>query len=236
MAKTLLKCELYRNPLLAEAHFDHFLQGCAAPLARGLVLGTGRSATAAPAQAMMVPTHLAAGLCAGAAAVVWLQVPALQATWVMLGALLGALLPDIDHPKSWLGRRLLFISLPLATVFGHRGITHSLVAVAGVCWAQYQALLHWSLGEHWRMAAVGVGVGYLSHLLGDFATHGGVPWLWPYKQRFSLPLTFRTGSWFERLLFFALWAGTLYLLMLHFAPWMLDDAWTLWHWAVAQVV
>ena len=66
------------------------------------------------------------------------------------------------------------------------------------------------------------------HLLGDFATHGGVPWLWPFKKRFSLPLTFRSGSWFERMLFFAFGTGTLYLLILRFAPWALHDALALW--------
>jgi len=179
---------------------------------------------------MMVSTHLMAGLLAGAGAVTWLQPQALGAAWVLGGALVGALLPDIDHPKSWLGRRLPFISVPLAAVFGHRGITHSLLAVVGVAWALYYALEQWNLGAGWGLAAAGVGVavGYLSHLLGDFATHGGVPWLWPYKKRFSLPLTFRSGSWFERMLFFAFGTGTLYLLTLRFAPWALHDALALW--------
>ena len=177
---------------------------------------------------MMVPTHLAAGMFAGAGTVAWLQVPPLPTVWLLLGALIGALLPDIDHPKSWLGRRLPFLSLPLSAIFGHRGITHSLLAVVGMVWGLHHALTHWDLSHHWRWAGVGVAVGYLSHLLGDFATHGGVPWLWPYTQRFSLPLTFRTGSWFERMLFFAFWAGTLYLLILRFAPWVLHDALALW--------
>ena len=49
---------------------------------------------------MMVPTHLAAGLFSGAGAVAWLQVPPVPTVWLLLGALIGALLPDIDHPKS----------------------------------------------------------------------------------------------------------------------------------------
>jgi inner membrane protein len=114
-------------------------------------------------------------------------------------------------------------------VFGHRGITHSLLAVAGVAWALYYALAQWNLGASWGLAAAGVGVGYLSHLLGDFATHGGVPWLWPFKQRFSLPLTFKTGGVFERVLFFALGLGAAYLLIKRFAPWMLRDALALAH-------
>lgn len=183
---------------------------------------------------MMVSTHLMAGLLAGAGAVTWLKPQALGAAWVLGGALVGALLPDIDHPKSWLGRRLPFISVPLAAVFGHRGITHSLLAVVGVAWALYYALEQWNLGAGWGLAAAGVGVGYLSHLLGDFATHGGVPWLWPFKQRFSLPLTFKTGGVFERVLFFALGLGAAYLLINRFAPWMLRDALALAHQLAAR--
>ena len=122
---------------------------------------------------MMVPTHLAAGLFFGAGAVAWLQVPPVPTVWLLLGALIGALLPDIDHPKSWLGRRLPLLSLPLSAIFGHRGITHSLLAVVGVVWALQQALTQWSAIHHghWHWVGVGVAVGYLSHLLGDFGHH-----------------------------------------------------------------
>ena len=45
-------------------------------------------------------------------------------------AVAGPLSPDIDHPKSWVGRRMKLISIPISKLFGHRGITHSIVAVA----------------------------------------------------------------------------------------------------------
>jgi len=44
------------------------------------------------------------------------------------------MMPDIDHPQSAFGKRVLPLSIPIATVFGHRGITHSLLAVAGMSW------------------------------------------------------------------------------------------------------
>ncbi len=44
-------------------------------------------------------------------------------------AALGSLAPDIDHPHSWLGRRLPWLSWPLAALLGHRGLTHSLLAI-----------------------------------------------------------------------------------------------------------
>jgi inner membrane protein len=109
-------------------------------------------------------------------------------------ALLGSLLPDIDHPKSFVGRRLWFISLPLSRLFGHRGITHSLFAV-GAGMGFVAAALSWE--QHLAQAFA---VGYLSHLAGDWCTSAGIPLLWPWPRRFMAPLTFRTGGLAEHLL------------------------------------
>ncbi len=38
------------------------------------------------------------------------------------GVLLGALLPDIDHPSSIPGRLLRIFSLPISKLCGHRGL------------------------------------------------------------------------------------------------------------------
>jgi membrane-bound metal-dependent hydrolase YbcI (DUF457 family) len=53
-----------------------------------------------------------------------------QGDWwhIVPSAILTCLLPDIDHPKSFLGQRLKWISKPIARAFGHRGFTHSLQA------------------------------------------------------------------------------------------------------------
>ncbi len=100
---------------------------------------------------------------------------------------LGALLPDIDHPQSAVGRRIPFLSVPLTKVFGHRGVTHSLLAVTAVVFA----LRQWSGYEPGIIAPLCIG--YLSHLGGDMLTPSGVPLLWPVRRTFSLNI-FRTGS------------------------------------------
>jgi len=46
---------------------------------------------------------------------------------IILIAILGSLMPDIDMPKSTIGRLIPFISVPLERRFGHRTITHSLI-------------------------------------------------------------------------------------------------------------
>jgi inner membrane protein len=113
-------------------------------------------------------------------------------------AALGALLPDIDHPQSWAGRRMALVSVPLAALIGHRGITHSLLAVLG-----FALLLAW-LGPHHLVAPLAVG--YLSHLLADSFTLSGVPLLWPSKRPYG-PKLIRTGSLAEIALVAFLGAG-----------------------------
>ncbi len=91
-------------------------------------------------------------------------------------ALASALLPDLDHPKSVLGQRLPWISKPLSRLFGHRGFTHSLLAVAAAVWGLNQSLPPGTLPVGVKDALI---VGYLSHLLGDWLTPAGIPLFGP---------------------------------------------------------
>ncbi len=63
-------------------------------------------------------------------------------------ALASALLPDLDHPRSLLGRQLPWISGPLSRLFGHRGFTHSLLAVFGLL-----TLFYLKVPESWIVPA-----------------------------------------------------------------------------------
>ncbi|HWL81864.1 MAG TPA: metal-dependent hydrolase [Roseomonas sp.] len=139
---------------------------------------------------MMAGSHIALGAAAWFAAAPRLGLPALDPA--MLGlAVFGALLPDVDHPKSWVGKLLRPVSTVLATVLGHRGVTHSLVAVVGCA-----ALL---VRQNVPLAITApLVVGYLSHLAADLLTPGGLRLAWPLRGTYSLPLC-RTGSPFEPL-------------------------------------
>lgn len=132
---------------------------------------------------MIVGSHVVAGIAAWTAASLYGHIPADKLAFGY--AVAGALLPDIDHPKSWVGRRLRIISVPLSAMVGHRGLTHSLLAVAAGIVVLY--------GYGLRGEAAPLVVGYLSHLAADALTPGGVPLLWPYRKHFKLGL-FRTGS------------------------------------------
>jgi inner membrane protein len=109
--------------------------------------------------------------------------------WVI--TMIGALLPDLDHPKSTLGRRFRYISYPITIIFGHRGITHSLIAVVGVSYAAYvfqSNIVAW------------LAMGYLLHLLGDYLTPSGVPLLYPYKKNYRGLIVAKTGTMGESFL------------------------------------
>ena len=108
-----------------------------------------------------------------------------------------------------MGRRVRLISLPFSALFGHRGMTHSLVAV-GMVAGLLGLVTHSGVlaGVSWIVAPLSVG--YLSHLLGDAFTPGGVPLFWPKPKTYSLNW-FKTGSFWETGM-----VGLLVLLLLTF--------------------
>lgn len=124
--------------------------------------------------------------------------------------LLGSLLPDLDHPGSILGRLFRIISLPLSKLCGHRGFTHSLLALSAlaILW-ETQVTTHWQIASDISHALL---LGYLSHLLADILTPAGVPFLWPLKLRFALPiLRKKNNKKGERFVSILLLVGALFL-------------------------
>jgi membrane-bound metal-dependent hydrolase YbcI (DUF457 family) len=120
---------------------------------------------------------------------------------------LGALLPDLDHPDGRLANERVF-GIPvlkpfawlLGKIFGHRGATHSLLALAGLIALGEVSLLPWA----WAHLGLIIGWGYAFHLLADMLTKRGVPLLWPLGWDFGFPpfraLRFTTGTWPEALI------------------------------------
>ncbi len=137
----------------------------------------------------MAPSHVAIGLMAATATGTIVGQPLDLFAAAMAAA--GSLAPDIDHPRSWVGRRLPFLSRPLGMLIGHRGLTHSLVAAITA-----SVGLSLATPPAWGQAFL---VGYLSHLGGDLATSSGIPLLWPWRRRFRL-LGVRTGGLGETVL------------------------------------
>jgi inner membrane protein len=155
---------------------------------------------------MMARSHVVVGLAAWLAAAPLLHAAPLDPAGLLLAAA-GSLLPDIDHPRSWVGRRTWPVSTAIASVLGHRGITHSAIAVIGLT----MLLLH---AGYRRSGVSAVIVGYLSHLAADMLTPQGLRLAWPFRKTWCVPLC-RTGSPAEPVIVLLLLAVTGWWLYKH---------------------
>lgn len=112
-----------------------------------------------------------------------------------VACLIGALLPDIDHPQATMSRKLLINrgAGPLgvlgyiggifrAVLGGHRGFTHTLICALLPC------VLYPLIPPFYAYVLTAFIVGYFSHLLADMLTEQGIPLLWPITSK-------RIGLW-----------------------------------------
>ena len=134
---------------------------------------------------MMARSHVAVGLAGWVVVAPLLHLPPFDPGALTL-VVCGALAPDIDHPQSWVGRRSRPFSTLVAGALGHRGITHSALAVV----ALVAVLLH---GGTSRATVSAFAVGYLSHLAADMLTPRGLRLAWPFRKAWGWPVC-RTGS------------------------------------------
>lgn len=144
---------------------------------------------------MMARSHVVVGLAAWIAVAPLLHLSPLDQLYLGL-AVAGSLLPDVDHPQSWVGRRSRPISTAIAATLGHRGVTHSAIAVVGLTALLLQAGYRWG-------GVSALAVGYLSHLAADMLTPRGLRLAWPLRQTWGFPLC-RTGSPMESVIVLAL--------------------------------
>lgn len=93
---------------------------------------------------------------------------------IMAGSVIGSLLPDIDHPKSFLGRWVRPISNILYSTVGHRTFTHSFLFISLIGF----------LASHFDLwLGIGVAVGVFSHILLDMTSRAGVAFLYPFAKK-----------------------------------------------------
>lgn len=164
---------------------------------------------------MMGRTHAATGLLG------WVLVgPHVTTGWADLavGAVVASAFaygPDIDHGSATVTRRLAgpFHQSVGNTVGrltgGHRGGTHTLLAVVVVGALAWLATGAWQPGlQHWLPAAVAVG--WAAHLVGDALTTEGIMPLYPFL-RWRIRGPFRTDHWSETIFAVAQTVATLWL-------------------------
>jgi inner membrane protein len=146
---------------------------------------------------MLWRTHFLAGAAAGLllAGQADLKTMALSASIAGVAALLS----DLDDPHSKLGRLVAPASWVVKVTVGHRGPLHSLLgAMVMTLLAAFVLRFWYTHTEVYGHLVPLVLVGYLSHLIMDSLNPQGVPWLWPLRKHFGLPLV-KTGSFLERI-------------------------------------
>jgi inner membrane protein len=178
---------------------------------------------------MLAPTHSVFGIFL---TLIFLAVFGIQWSlhWtIIMFSIIGAIIPDIDHPRSVIGKLFPFISIPLERRFGHRTITHSFIG-----WAIFTAIFAFivlfaallcmfilksdiwilQLAPRWIAA---FSISYMSHLILDMFNKRGSQMFWPNPSRDVIPKNpkFRpeSGSSVEPLIFFVL-----FILMLFAFP------------------
>lgn len=135
-------------------------------------------------------THIVGGLAAGA---LYLNLGGSVSNGALFfGSLaLGALIPDIDHTGSTIGRKIPLLDNIISAVFGHRSFTHSLLFLALSIFLFQQT--SWPIEIE-----LGIFLGMFSHMVLDMLTKAGIKFLWPLKMNIGIPGGIRTGGALEQ--------------------------------------
>lgn len=113
-------------------------------------------------------------------------------TFVLILVLAGSL-PDIDHSKSFIGRKLFFISWIINLIFGHRKLIHSLF---------FALFLSFLIKLSFNNYYIPFFIGYSSHLFLDLITKQGLQLFYPFK--FKIHGFIKTNGLIEKLVLFIL--------------------------------
>lgn len=129
-------------------------------------------------------THIIGGL---AASLALTQFTNYDPVLLVGAGVIGALIPDICHGGSKMGRTFPMLSKVINIIFGHRSFTHSLLFLVLI------AIIMNSFVTNEAIIA-GILIGIVSHMILDMATKNGIKLLYPLKITVRFPITTRTGS------------------------------------------
>lgn len=131
---------------------------------------------------MRYGTHVLGGILAGA-----LINPTPQG---VLLAGMGSLIPDIDEPNSYLGKRVKLLSVPVNRGFGHRTLTHS-----PLVWGLIQIINLNTINNNILAYLI---IGIFSHIILDMFNPTGVPIFYPISKKKTHIGRIVTGSNMEK--------------------------------------
>ncbi|EAD3476076.1 metal-dependent hydrolase [Listeria monocytogenes] len=111
----------------------------------------------------------------------------------VFGLALGTVLPDIDEPNSYIGRRIPILPHIIKKTFGHRGMTHTLIAT--ILFATLASMIPNSFTEM-------LATGYFLHIAEDTFSMTGIKWLAPFSQKTLAFKLYSTGKMSETIIMF----------------------------------
>jgi membrane-bound metal-dependent hydrolase YbcI (DUF457 family) len=153
----------------------------------------------------MFTTHLALSLAIFYILAYFQLFPPSVILMLVLG--IATLLPDIDHPDSYIsnaGSFTKFISLTLTEdLTQHRGFFHSIYGAILVTLIAGPIFIFLFPSFSKLSIILIVFMGYLFHLIGDSLTKSGISWLWK-NEKYHFNGFIRTGGTSEAILFYAL--------------------------------
>lgn len=136
-------------------------------------------------------THILGGI---AASLAYAHI-ANESPLMLVGAgIVGAILPDICHSGSLIGRKIPLLSKIINAMFGHRTLTHSLLFLVLVVFLMNNFFQN-------DIVKMGLLVGMVSHYVLDMATRNGIKLFFPLKITVRFPVTTKTGSKVENIIF-----------------------------------
>lgn len=136
-------------------------------------------------------THILGGI---AASLAYAHIANEDPIILVSAGIVGALLPDICHSGSKLGRKLPLLSKIINKLFGHRTFTHSLLFLVLIA-----SLMNAIFPN--EVIKTGIIVGMVSHYILDMATKNGIKLFFPINLTVRFPVTTKTGSKIESIVF-----------------------------------
>ena len=187
-------------------------------------------------------THIAIGI--AAALTISYGQPLENQSVIVLVSAISSLIPDLDHPKGKINQKillvknnfyrvsfyvlvgivftylyylsklkfLLFLGIGsfLVGISSHRGFTHSIVGFLASTTIVSLGKLDYGLDSIYS----GFIIGYFLHIVADLFTSKGVKLFYPLNNKISFPITIKTNSKFEKILFRLLVIYCVWLLLI----------------------
>ena len=126
---------------------------------------------------MTAPNHLAGGVIFTGLFCSFFSVNIFASPLFITATIIGSLLPDIDHTKSWIGKSVFPLAKWLSRNYGHRTVTHSIFFLIGIY--LISIFVEKNFREDYSVSTILL-FAILSHLIFDMVTVAGIPLFYPF--------------------------------------------------------